>query len=307
MISAINKFEDYLRYEKNFSENTVKAYITDLRYFNIFLCTDEKYGVEAVSEKGSAFPSSVSKDDIKAYIEYMFDKGMTKATMERKIAAIRSLFVHIERSGLLKVNPARNIIYPKKGRRLPRFLRPGEFDKFTDFETVTFKDYRDIALIRLFYSTGCRVGEFAAASIEDMDIESKRLKVMGKGRKDRYVFITEETASAMSDYLKERLAKFKILTEPLFVNDKGGRITERGIFYVIVSRARAVFDASVTPHTLRHTFATDLLNNGADIRAVQEMLGHKSLSATQLYTHTTTERLKNVYNKAHPHASKNKK
>ena len=304
MISAIGKFEDYLRYEKNFSENTVKAYITDLRYFNVFLCTDEKYGVDAISEKGSALLSSVSKDDIKAYVEYMFDRGMTKATMERKIAAIRSLFFHVERNGLLKINPARNIIYPRKGRRLPRFLRPGEFDKFANFETATFKDYRDIALIHLFYSTGCRVGELAAASVKDIDIESKKLKVIGKGGKDRYVFITDVAASAMSDYFKERLAKFNILTEPLFVNNRNGRITERGIFHIITSRARTVFDASVTPHALRHTFATDILNNGADIRAVQEMLGHKSLSATQKYTHTTTERLKNVYNKAHPHALK---
>jgi len=305
MIHSINRFEDYLRYEKNFSENTIKAYITDLRYFNAFLCTDEKYGVEAVSENGSALPSSISKDDIKAYIEYMFDTGMTKATMERKIAAIRSLFAYMERNGLLKVNPTRNLIYPRKGRRLPRFLRSGEFDRLADFETVTFKDYRDAAIIHLFYSTGCRVGELAGAFVADMDIENRRLKVTGKGRRERYVFITEEAAVAMSDYLKKRHAKFDNLTEPLFVNDNGKRITERGIFYIITSRARgADLGYSVTPHTLRHTFATDILNNGADIRAVQEMLGHKNLSATQRYTHTTTERLKNVYNRTHPHALK---
>ena len=305
MIYAIDSFMDYLRYERNFSENTIKSYNSDLKYFNIFLCTDAKYGVEAVSEDGSALPSSVSRDDIKAYIEYMFDRGMTKATMERKIAAIRSLFDHIERNGLLKSNPARNIIYPKKGSRLPRFLRSGEFGKLVNFETVTFKDFRDMALIRLFYSTGCRVGELAGALIDNIDLEIKRLKVLGKGCKERYVFITNETASAMSDYLKERRGKFGTLTEPLFVNNRGGRITERGIFHIIVSRANeAGFSMSVTPHTLRHTFATDMLNNGADIRAVQEMLGHKSLSATQLYTHTTTERLKTVYDKAHPHSLK---
>jgi len=305
MIYAIDSFMDYLRYEKNFSENTIKSYSSDLKYFNIFLCTDTKYGVEAVAEDGSALPSSVSKDDIKAYIEYMFDRGMTKTTMERKIAAIRSLFDHIERNGLLKSNPARNIIYPKKGSRLPRFLRSGEFDKLVNFETVTFKDFRDMALIRLFYSTGCRVGEFAGALVDDIDLESKRLKVLGKGRRERYVFITNETASAMSDYLKARHGKFNTLTKPLFVNNRGARITERGIFHIITSRANeAGLNMSVTPHTLRHTFATDMLNNGADIRAVQEMLGHKSLSATQVYTHTTTERLKAVYDKAHPHALK---
>ena len=305
MIYAIDRFMDYLRYEKNLPENTIKAYSTDLKYFNIFLCSDKKYGIGAVSEDGSALLSSVTKDDIKAYIEYMFDSGMTKATMERKIASIRSLFAHIERSGLLKINPARKIIYPQKGRRLPRFLRSGEFDKLIDFDTLTFKDYRDMALIHLFYSTGCRVGELAGASVADMDLESKRLKVLGKGGKERYVFITETAAAAMSDYLKERYNKFNILTKPLFVNNRGGRITERGIFDVITSRAgKAALNASVTPHTLRHSFATDMLNNGADIRAVQEMLGHKNLSATQLYTHTTKERLKNVYNKAHPHALK---
>ena len=305
MIYAIDSFMDYLRYEKNFSENTVKAYSADLKYFNIFLCTGKEYGVKAVSEDGSALPASVSKDDIKAYIAYMFDKGMERATMERKIAAVRSLFAHIERNGLIKVNPAHNIIYPKKKHRLPRFLRFGEFDNLVDFEAVTFKDYRDIALIHLFYSTGCRVGELAGASIRDMDIENKSLKVHGKGGNDRYVFITNESASAMSDYLKKREDKFGDLSEALFVNTKGRRITERGIFGIIASRARkTALNSPVTPHMLRHSFATDMLNNGADIRAVQEMLGHKSLSTTQAYTHTTKERLKNVYNKAHPHALK---
>ena len=305
MIYAIDSFMDYLRYEKNFSENTVKAYSSDLKFFNIFLCTDVKYGTEAVVEDGSALFSSISKDDIKAYIEYMFDKGMTKATMERKIAAIRSLFEHMERSGLLKKNPARNIIYPKQGSRLPRFLRSGEFDKLVNFKTADFKDFRDLALIHLFYSTGCRVGELAGAFVRDIDLESKRLKVLGKGRKERYVFITNETALIMSDYFKKRSDKFKTLDEPLFVNNRGERITERGIFHIISSRAmEAGLNMSVTPHMLRHTFATDILNNGADIRSVQEMLGHKSLSATQLYTHTSKERLKMVYNNTHPHALK---
>ncbi|MDR3237084.1 MAG: tyrosine recombinase XerC [Spirochaetia bacterium] len=298
MIYAIDSFMNYLQYEKNLSENTVKAYSIDLRDFNIFLCANGE-----VSAAESLSPVSVTKNDIKAYIGYMFDKGMTRATMGRKIAAIRSFFAHLHRSGVIESNPALGIIYPKKGKRLPRFLRGGEFDELTSFEPQSFLDYRDRAILELFYSTGCRVGELSGADISDIDLDEKRLKVLGKGRKERYVFITAGAAGFMKDYFKMRSDKFGGLTEPLFVNNRGGRITERGIFDIVTKRARnSELNGSVTPHTLRHSFATDMLNNGADLRAVQEMLGHKNLSATQIYTHTTKERLKAVYNRAHPHA-----
>ncbi len=152
-------------------------------------------------------------------------------------------------------------------------------------------------------STGARVSEIANANIEDCDCTSGRLKVLGKGSKERIVFMNETSITALKEYLDERKKKFNCLTSPLFVNNHGKRLTTRGIFYIIDKRANmAQLWKSVTPHVLRHSFATELLNRGADIRAVQDMLGHVSISTTQRYTHTTTERLKELYMKYHPHA-----
>lgn len=311
---AIDGFLNYLKYEKNLSDNTIRAYSIDLRDFNSFLCGDffndsntDIYELKAQSENGSVILGSVVKDDIKSYVGYMFDKGLSGASMERKIAAIRSFFKYLHANETLNSNPAENIIYPKKSKRLPRFFRLGEIDLILDFRRDSFIDYRDYALLELFYSTGCRVGELAGADLSNLDIDGLRLKVLGKGNEERLVFLTNETAIAMKEYLQKRQVKFENISEPLFVNNRGSRLTERGIFNIVVRRTKdAGLGGKAGPHTFRHSFATDMLNAGADIRAVQEMLGHKNLSTTQLYTHTTKKRLKEVYDRSHPQAVKKK-
>jgi integrase/recombinase XerC len=253
---------------------------------------------------------TISKDDLTSYLEFIFDSGLKRSSIERKIAAIKTFFKFLYNRDIISRNPAGRIIYPKKGKRLPRFLHLKEVNTILGFQDVTFIDFRDRALLATFYSTGSRVAELAAACISDVDMESGRLKVLGKGREERYVFLTGEALESIGKYLGERTKKFRVLTEPLFVNNRGGRITERGIFGIVVKRARAAgLLERVTPHTYRHSFATEMLNQGADLRAVQEMLGHRSLSSTQVYTHTTKERLKRVYEQTHPHAllNKNKK
>ena len=314
MVFAIDGFMDYLSIQKNLSENTIRAYSTDLRDFNSFLCGQFfKEGDEAIfelsahSNNGSTILDSITKNDIKSYIGYMFDIGLSKASMERKIAAIRSFFKYLNRSNVLENNPAENIIYPKKNKRLPRFFKPGEIDSILNFKLESFIDYRDLAIIELFYSTGCRVGELSGADLLNVDMESRRLKVLGKGREERLVFITQTAAVALKNYLVEREKKLGNLSEPLFVNNQGKRLSERGLFSIVTKRAKdAGFSGKLGPHTYRHSFATDMLNAGADLRAVQEMLGHKNLSTTQIYTHTTKNRLKEVYNKSHPQAKNNK-
>lgn len=300
MTDEIDGFLDYLKYERNLSSNTVLAYGTDLAHLYRFLSGDLTADEPDVS--------SVKKSDLRSYLEYMYDEGLSKRTMERRIAAVRSFFKHLESKGAINSNPSEGLIYPKRGKRLPGFIRSGDTDKIEDFKLEKFTDYRDMALLKLLYSTGCRIGEIHSANMEDLDLDSRRLKVNGKGGVERYVFLTDETADMMRLYLDMRRREFGEPAGAVIVNSRGGRITERGMFNIVVRRVReAGVYGHITPHSFRHTFATDLLNNGANIRAVQEMLGHKNLSTTQIYTHTTKERLKQVYNSAHPQAMKSKR
>jgi len=316
MLNEIDQFMSYLQYERNVSEKTIEAYNRDLIGLYKFLCGDYErhatwqYEVQVTVHDEDILIETISKDDLTSYLEFIFDSGLKRSSIERKIAAIKTFFKFLYNRDIIARNPAGRIIYPKKGKRLPRFLHLKEVNNILDYQDVTFIDFRDRALLETFYSTGSRVAELAAARIADIDMASGRLKVYGKGREERFVFITEETLQTIDRYLKERIKKFRILSEPLFVNNRGGGITERGIFGIVVKRARAAgMLERVTPHTYRHSFATEMLNQGADLRAVQEMLGHRSLSSTQVYTHTTKERLKRVYDRTHPHAllNKNKK
>jgi site-specific recombinase XerD len=262
-----------------------------------------QYEVQVTVQDDDVLIRTIGKDDLTGYLEFIFDSELKRSTIERKIAAIKTFFKFLHNRDIIPKNPAERIIYPKKGKRLPRFLHLKEINAILDFKDTGFIDFRDRALLETFYSTGSRVAELAAARIDDIDMDSGRLKVMGKGREERYVFLTGEALMTIERYLRERVKKFRVLTDPLFINNRGGNITERGIFGIVVKRARAAgMLERVTPHTYRHSFATEMLNQGADLRAVQEMLGHRSLSSTQVYTHTTKERLKRVYERAHPHA-----
>jgi integrase/recombinase XerC len=316
MLAEIDSFLDHLRYERNVADNTVTAYSLDLSHLNSFLAgdftdgsdDDSPYEVTARSRDGDVEIDTVRRGDITSYLQFLFDNGMARSTMERRIAAIRSFFRYLHGIDSISEDPARGVIYPRKGKRLPRFLKEKEVDAICSFELKNFIDYRDRALLNVFYSTGCRVGELSGAELADLDMDSDRLKVYGKGRIERFVFITAEAHESLKEYLAGRRRRFGGLSEPLFVNNRGGRITERGIFGIVIKRTRAAgLMDKVTPHTFRHSFATEMLNRGADLRAVQEMLGHRSLSSTQIYTHTTKERLKAVYQKTHPHALRKKK
>jgi integrase/recombinase XerC len=314
MIAEVDHFMHYLQNEKNSSGKTIESYNRDLLQFYRFLCGDfgrdlrEKYGIRAVVENDDVPVGGIQSDDITAFIEYLYDEGLKRSSIERKIASLRSFFNFLFNRDFILKNPATRVGYPKKETRLPKFLHYNQIEALLDFEPVNFIDLRDRAVLETFYSTGARVSELCSADTADIDFANKRLKVRGKGAEERIVFLTPEALDFMRRYFAERLKKFGSLSAPLFVNNRGGRITVRGVYDIVVKRSRiAGLIERVSPHTLRHSFATELLNRGADIRAVQEMLGHKHLSTTQVYTHTTKEWLKKVFNKYHPHSGKTNK
>lgn len=308
MNSEIDLFMDYLRYEKNSSEKTIEAYSRDLRRFSEFMCEvlesdDPVYDVSADIENDDIDISSISTDDIRSFVEYCYDEGLEKSSIERKISTIKSFFRFLYNRDIVKKNPSIPVLYPKKETRLPKFLFFKQFHKLTDFEREGFLDYRDMAILETFYSTGARVSELCSADLNSLDLESGRIVVHGKGGDERVVFLTEGAAECIREYLAERKRTFGNCSGALFVNNRGKGITERGVFDIVVKRAReAGLGDEISPHTLRHSFATEMLNRGADIRAVQDMLGHKNISTTQIYTHTTKERLKKTYDKYHPHS-----
>lgn len=308
MIAEIDAYMNYLSVQRNASPKTIESYNSDLLQFYRFLLGEgwdqdaPDYEVNVVVEDEDVAVESIGKSDITAFIEFCYDCGLNKTTISRKIACIRSFFRYLYNTEHISVNPAQSLLSPKRERRIPRFLHHNQIENLLDFEVKGFLDLRDRALLEVFYSSGARVSEIAAADVQDVDLSRGTLRVMGKGSVERIVFLTDECRSWIQRYFKERRKRFRKITEPLFVNNNGKRLTVRGIFYIIVKRAREIAIEGVSPHTLRHSFATELLNHGADIRAVQEMLGHRNLSTTQMYTHTTRARLKRIYDRYHPHA-----
>ena len=308
MEPEIDLFMTYLVAEKNCSPETVKAYNTDLIQFSRFLYGDfieEDKPDYGMIKKDHVELNNIVPDDIRSFLEYIYDQNFKKSSIERKIASIKSFFRFLHSHDYINTNPALRIHYPRRERKLPKFLKLSDIERILDFELHEFADYRDRALLETFYSTGCRVGELSAADISHLDLDSMRLRVTGKGRVDRITFITPSAGRAIFEYLHHRSSVAADYEKALFVNCRGSRLTTRGIYDIVVKRSLdAGVTAHVSPHTLRHSFATDVMNNGADIRAVQEMLGHQSLSTTQIYTHTTRERLKKVYMIHHPHANR---
>ncbi len=308
MLNEIDEFMDYLLYERNLALNTAESYSSDLVAFYSFLINEtledqSVYEIDIIIKDEDISVDTIGRDEIRAFIEFSYDSSMARTTIERRIASLRSFFKYLYNRDRIKNNPCSDIRYPKKESRLPKFLYEKDIEELLSFELETFFDFRDNALLRTFYSTGCRVGELSSALSKNIDMRNSRLKVMGKGSVERIVFLTPDTLEAIDLYLDECNRKFYAVNEYLFLNKNGTRLSERGMFDIITKRSKnAGLIDRVTPHTMRHSFATELLNQGADIRTVQELLGHRDLSSTQKYTHTTRERLKQVYAKNHPHA-----
>jgi tyrosine recombinase XerC len=282
----IKKFMRYLEIEKNYSVHTLLNYRLDLENFKSFLGSSPAEGVDYLV--------------LRKYLAVLKEKNLSTRTVNRRLSSMRSFFKFLTREGYLKANPIASLSSPKQEKHLPVFLTEEEVTRL--IEAALPKDeqgLRDRAILETFYSTGIRISELAGLGIKDIDFIGGIVKVMGKGKKERLAPIGEQALLTIRNYL----AKRKKQADALFLNKSSRRISTRGIRNIVKKYIRlASIKQGVSPHTLRHSFATHLLNRGADLRSVQELLGHVNLSSTQIYTHLTTERLKSVYDKAHPRA-----
>jgi len=298
MDKYLSSFEDFLSSERNYSKHTLKAYIADLKEFSLVLKE-----MNLISPKnGDIDFAHMDETPIRVYISKLHSKNK-KVSISRKIASVRTFFEFLIRRGEMKSNSAKLVPTPKGEKRLPTFLTVDEVVKLVETPgSDNAFESRDRAILELLYSCGLRVSELVGINLNDLDLNSMSVKVLGKGNKERMVPLGSKACSAIETYLRQRL-DLKPKEDHLFVNSRGGRLTTRSIDRIIKKYAvRAGIPKNISPHVLRHTFATHLLGGGADLRAIQEMLGHKSLSTTQRYTHTSVEKLMEIYDKTHPRA-----
>jgi len=285
-----NNFLQYLEYEKRYSSHTVVSYKTDLTQFHLFLKSE--FDIEDIAE--------VTHHIIRNWISLLLDSGLTSRTVNRKITTLKSYFKYLLQESVLTENPTRKIISPKNSKKLPVFIEKSKMDqllneiKFPD----TFEGIRDKLIIDLFYMTGMRLSELLSVSVLDIDLVNSTVKVLGKRNKERIIPLSINLLNQIKNFSR----KYK-LKSFFFVNFEGNKLTSKKVYTIVnyyLGKVSSIEKRS--PHVLRHTFATHMLNNGADINAIKEILGHANLSATQVYTHNTIERLKNIYKQAHPKA-----
>lgn len=287
MLKQIENFTLSLR-GRNLSAHTLRAYESDLEGFAAFMSLRNFLSVKDFTLK-----------NIRAYLAYENIKEISRPTMLRKISALRSFAKFLANRGLIKVNPFSLFSAPRREKKLPSFLTEGEASNLMEAEISRRFHYRNKAILELLYSSGLRRSETVGLNIGDINFDEGYVRVLGKGSKERLVPVTDIALESISNYLDTRpQAKGD---EPLFLGSKGGRLSGEGLAQIVKKSAvDSRVARKVTPHSLRHSFATHLLNNGCDLKSLQEMLGHKSLAATQVYTHVSLERLKKVYNAAHP-------
>ena len=288
--SYVDRFLRFLEAEKNASPHTIKNYRSDLIEFFRFL--------------GESSLGDVNYLSIRRFLAYLKGKEFLKSTVSRKLACLKSFFKYLTREHLVSANPASGIATPKRERRLPSFLETKEVEHL--IETTkgdSWEMKRDRAILETLYSSGIRVSELVGLNWEDVDLLSGLLKVRGKGKKERIVPLGSCASDAIKEYMDARVTDSEDGSLPLFLNRSKTRLTDRSVRRIILKCAkRAALKKGISPHTLRHTFATHLLDRGADLRSVQELLGHAHLSTTQIYTHVSAKRLREAYDQAHPRA-----
>jgi integrase/recombinase XerC len=290
MDAAVGSFLEYQGVERGASPHTLRSYAADLSEFTRFLAEEKIAGWEAADTRV-----------VRAFVARLHRRGLAKTTIARKLAAVRSCFRFLARRGALAVNPARQVRGPRLGRRLPSFLPVDETSALLgETGEPSLAGVRDRALLELLYASGLRVAEGCGLDVDDLDEARRTVRVLGKGDKERVVPVGETALEALGAYLERRGRR----RGPLFLNARGGRLTARSAHRIVRARARAAgIGQRVTPHTLRHSFATHMLGAGADLRLIQELLGHRRLSTTQRYTHVSPEHLMRVYDAAHPRAT----
>lgn len=296
--NTLESFKLYLEVEKNYSKHTVRAYASDILSFLIW------------QNEGNL--KDVNYEKLKQYLTFMQKFNYSKTTTARKIAALRTFFNYLYREKITDINPAKGIHSPKRSKNLPKFLTEEETETIIrNIKSDTPSGYRNKVIVELLYSSGMRVSELSGLNFSNLNIENNEIRVLGKGSKERIVLISDRVKELIKTYIKT--VRPLINTEgpktettedsPLFINKTGFRLHPQSIRVAIKETVNMIqLPKNVTPHVFRHSFATKLLNHGADLRIVQELLGHASISNTQIYTHITVERLKEAYNNAHPRA-----
>ncbi len=297
MQQLFNKYIAYLEVERNASPYTVRNYTTDLLGFFQFLRDKE---INSLKE--------VDRHTLRDYLSHLMEKGFVKASIARKLSAIRSFYRYLLREEIISTSPVATTSSPKLDKRLPSFLTIEEINRLLEAPDLsTPQGLRDRALMELLYASGLRVSELVSISLEQVNLDTNEIRVWGKGAKERVVLIGKPAARALTDYLRQGRPKLfgaRIrMTNALFINRYGKRLIERRVQRILEKYTNiAGIGKRVYPHMLRHTFATHLLDGGADLRVVQELLGHASLSSTQIYTHVSKSQAKKVYLSAHPMA-----
>jgi integrase/recombinase XerC len=291
----INQFLDYLRYERNTSPLTVQTYEESLRDFASYLTFRDN----------DLSLGSVDTDLIRDWMESLMDKGNSASTINKKLSALRSFYRFALKRQLVKADPAHAVVGPKKSKPLPQFLREGEMDRLIDGIEwdSSFNNVRARTILLLFYEAGLRRAELVSLNDRDVDFDAAQLKVTGKRNKQRIVPFGAELAEVLKQYQTARNEQFDETGGALFLSDKGQRISDSQVYQIVKKYLSMVTSLKKrSPHVLRHTFATAMLNNGAGLETIKSLLGHASVSTTEIYTHTTFEQLKRIYKEAHPRA-----
>lgn len=287
----IDEFCNYLLIDKHYSNNTIESYKRDLTKFYVYIDKDLK---------------KVSKDDIKDYLKHLYDDNMNERSIARNISTLKTFYKFLNILKIINNNPVDSISSPKLGKKLPNTLSEEDINKLLDIKLIDNYSYRNKAMLELMYATGLRVSELVNLKVYDVNLEEAIVKTMGKGSKERIIPIGDYALNALKIYINEyRSSLFKReVNDYLFLNNHGKPMTRQGFFKIIKKLASEQgITKEFSPHTLRHSFATHLLSHGADLRIIQELLGHSDVSTTQIYTHVSNEELEDTFKKYHPHGN----
>lgn len=303
MREAINSFLNYLMVEKGYSDNTINAYRNDLTALAEFA---EK---ELSPQDGAPSWKKFTRQHMLSYLLYLKERGYVPTTVARKVAAGRSFFSFLLAEGIIKSNPTENMNSPSVGKALPKPIPINQVRLLLEqpARLTTSEAKRDRAMLELLYASGMRISELVALNMGDVNLEGDYfVRCFGKGRKERIIPLYQQVAETINEYIKQERPKLLRgkKDNALFLNARGERLTRQGFWQKLKEYARSAgLDSKISPHTLRHSFATHMLNGGADLRSVQELLGHANISTTQVYTHLTTEQVRRSYDKSHPRAN----
>lgn len=294
MKDTILKFIEELEYEKNYSEKTTNGYLKDLTLF-----------LEYLNEEDIKNYKSVNYDNIRLYIKHLYDLNYNNKTISRHISALRSFFKYLKVNDLIDDNPCVLIANPKTEKRLPKYLNFDDTERLLNsFNNNDYIGLRNSAILELLYSTGIRVSELTNMQVKDISLSNKTINIIGKGNKERIVYFGTRCLNLLKEYLNKSYVKLNVNDlDYVFLSKRGKKINDREV-RMIIDEASSIagIKMKISPHVLRHTFATHMLTDGANLRSVQELLGHENLSTTQIYTHLTDEKIRDVYLKSHPRA-----